>query len=80
LTLVALSVVRQRLDAVRVVLPGATLTEVAARTGVSHQTLHPWLSGTLLKMPRAQLFPLHNSELWRWFTARPAFLIPATLC
>ena len=33
--LVALSVVEQRLDAVRLVLAGATVTEVAARVGVS---------------------------------------------
>ncbi len=41
--LVALSVVEQRLDAVRLVLAGATVTEVAARVGVSRQTLHSWL-------------------------------------
>jgi transposase InsO family protein len=44
LVLVALSVVEQRLDAVRVVLAGATVTEVAARVGVSRQTVHCWLS------------------------------------
>jgi transposase InsO family protein len=44
LVLVALSVVEQRLDAVRLVLAGATVTEVAARVGVSRQTLHGWLS------------------------------------
>jgi transposase InsO family protein len=44
LVLVALSVVEQRLDAVRLVLAGATVTEVAARAGVSRQTLHSWLS------------------------------------
>jgi transposase InsO family protein len=43
LVLVALSVVEQRLDAVRLVLMGATVTEVAARVGVSRQTLHCWL-------------------------------------
>ena len=42
--LVALSVVEQRLDAVRLVLAGATVSEVAARVGVSRQTLHCWLS------------------------------------
>jgi transposase-like protein len=40
LVLGALSVVEQRLDAVRMVLAGATVTEVAARAGVSRQTLH----------------------------------------
>jgi transposase InsO family protein len=44
LVLVALSVVEQRLDAVRLVLAGATVTEVAARVGVSRQTVHCWLS------------------------------------
>ena len=44
MVLVALSVVEQRLDAVRLVLAGATVTEVAARVGVSRQTLHGWLS------------------------------------
>ena len=42
--LVALSVVEQRLDAVRLVLAGASVTEVAARVGVSRQTVHGWLS------------------------------------
>ena len=42
--LVALSVVEQRLDAVRLVLAGAMVTEVAARVGVSRQTVHCWLS------------------------------------
>jgi transposase len=44
LVLVALSVVEQRLDAVRAVLAGASVTEVAVRVGVSRQTLHSWLS------------------------------------
>jgi transposase InsO family protein len=44
LVLVGLSVVEQRLDAVRLVLAGATVTEVAARVGVSRQTVHCWLS------------------------------------
>jgi transposase len=43
LVLVALSVVEQRLDAVRLVLADATVTEVAARVGVSRHTLHWWL-------------------------------------
>lgn len=49
MVLVALSVVEQRLDAVRLVLAGATVTEVAARVGVSRQTLHSWLSRYLAK-------------------------------
>jgi transposase InsO family protein len=44
LALVVLSVVEQRLDAVRAVLAGATVTEVAAAAGVSRSTLHRWIS------------------------------------
>jgi transposase len=43
LALVALSVVEQRLDAVRAVLAGASVTEVAAGVGVSRQSVHAWL-------------------------------------
>ncbi|WP_207554487.1 IS481 family transposase [Mycobacteroides abscessus] len=43
LALVALSVVEQRLDAVRMVLAGASVTEVAAQVGVSRQSVHTWL-------------------------------------
>ncbi len=38
-----LSVVEQRLDAVRAVLAGADVTEVAARPGVHRSTVHRWL-------------------------------------
>jgi transposase len=44
LALVALSVVEQRLDAVRAVLSGARVTEVAATIGVSRQSVHTWIS------------------------------------
>jgi transposase InsO family protein len=43
LALVALSVVEQRLDAVRAVLAGASVTEVAGSLGVSRQTVHGWV-------------------------------------
>ena len=43
MVLVALSVVEQRLDAVRAVLSGASVTEVAAQVGVSRQSVHGWL-------------------------------------
>jgi transposase InsO family protein len=43
LALVVLSVVEQRLDAVRAVLAGATVIEVAAAAGVSRSTLHRWI-------------------------------------
>jgi transposase len=44
LALVALSVVEQRLDAVRAVLSGARITEVASLAGVSRQSVHTWIS------------------------------------
>jgi transposase InsO family protein len=44
LALVALSVVEQRLDAVRAVLSGAKVTEVAAAMGVPRQSVHSWIA------------------------------------
>ena len=44
MALVALSVVEQRLDAVRAVLSGAKVTEVAMALGVSRQSLHTWIT------------------------------------
>src|SRR6185437_2775648 len=44
LALVALSVVEQRLDAVRAVLAGAKVTEVAVAAGVSRQSVHTWIA------------------------------------
>jgi len=43
LALVVLSVVEQRLDAVRSVLAGAEVGEVAVRAGVHRSTVHRWL-------------------------------------
>ena len=43
MALVVLSVVEQRLDAVRAVLSGAKVTEVAAALGVSRQSVHTWI-------------------------------------
>lgn len=43
MVLVQLSVVEQRLDAVRAVLAGATVSEVAAGIGVSRVSVHTWL-------------------------------------
>jgi transposase InsO family protein len=43
LALVVLSVVEQRLDAVRAVLGGADVVEVAASVGVHRSTLHRWV-------------------------------------
>jgi transposase InsO family protein len=43
LALVVLSVVEQRLDAVRAVLAGASVVEVAAEIGVARSTLHRWI-------------------------------------
>jgi len=44
LALVVLSVVEQRLDAVRAVLDGADVVEMAARLGVHRATLHRWVA------------------------------------
>jgi len=44
LALVVLSVVEQRLDAVRAVLDGAEIVEVAARLGVHRATVHRWIA------------------------------------
>jgi transposase len=44
LALVVLSVVEQRLDAVRAVLDGADVVEAAARAGVHRATLHRWIA------------------------------------
>ena len=43
MALVVLSVVEQRLDAVRAVLAGADVTQVAAEIGVHRSTLHRWV-------------------------------------
>ncbi|MDX6238237.1 MAG: hypothetical protein QOG10_3052 [Kribbellaceae bacterium] len=43
MVLVVLSVVEQRLDAVRAVLAGESVVEVAARYGVARSTLHRWI-------------------------------------
>jgi transposase InsO family protein len=48
MVLVQLSVVEQRLDAVRAVLGGATATEVAAAVGVSRQSVHTWIARYLV--------------------------------
>jgi transposase InsO family protein len=48
LALVVLSVVEQRLDAVRAVLAGAEVTEVAARLGVHRATVHRWVARYLV--------------------------------
>ena len=44
MALVVLSLVEQRLDAVRAVLDGADVMEVAARAGVHRATLHRWVA------------------------------------
>lgn len=49
MALVALSVVEQRLDAVRAVLVGARATDVAASVRVSRQSLHTWISRYLVE-------------------------------
>lgn len=49
MALVALSVVEQRLDAVRAVLAGARVSDVAASVGVSRQSLHSWIGRYLVE-------------------------------
>lgn len=49
MVLVQLSVVEQRLDAVRAVLAGATATEVAVLIGVSRQSVHTWIARYLVE-------------------------------
>ena len=44
MALVVLSVVEQRLDAVRAVLDGAEVAEIAARVGVHRATVHRWVA------------------------------------
>ncbi|MGH8833905.1 MAG: helix-turn-helix domain-containing protein, partial [Actinomycetes bacterium] len=48
MALVVLSIVEQRLDAVRAVLEGVPLIEVAARVGVHRATLHRWVARYLV--------------------------------
>ncbi len=48
MALVVLSVLEQRLDAVRAVLAGADVTEVAFRLGVHRSTVHRWVSRYLV--------------------------------
>lgn len=59
MALVALSVVEQRLDAVRAVLAGAQVTEVAASVGVSRQTVHSWVQRYLTGQARGRRGPRH---------------------
>lgn len=49
MVLVQLSVVEQRLDAVRAVLAGARATEVADSIGVSRQSVHTWIARYLVE-------------------------------
>jgi hypothetical protein len=63
LALVVLSVVEQRLDAVRAVLAGATVVEVAAAVGVSRSTLHRWI-GRYLAGNVAGLADRSHRPLW----------------
>ena len=44
MALVVLSVLEQRLDAVRLVLAGADVTEVAAQLGMHRSTVHRWMA------------------------------------
>ena len=59
MALVVLSVVEQRLDAVRAVLAGAGVSEVAARAGVHRSTLHRWVARYLAGISEA------SPAMWR---------------
>ena len=63
MALVALSVVEQRLDAVRLVLNGELVTEVAAQVGVSRQSVHAWV-GRYLSEGVAGLVDRSSRPLW----------------
>ena len=73
MALVVLSKVEQKLDAVRAVLGGAKIGEVAAAVGVSRQTLHGWVTRYLLdgvagladRSHRPQSCPHQTSETVR---------------
>ncbi len=62
MALVVLSKVEQRLDAVRAVVGGAKVIEVAAAVGVSRQTLHAWVT----RYP-----PTATRRPYRWWSGPP---------
>lgn len=70
MVLVALSVVERRLDAVRAVLEGAPVTEVARQVGVSRQSVHTWVArylssgvaGLADRSSRPQVSPARSSR------------------
>lgn len=66
MALVVLSVVEKRLDAVRAVLAGGTVVEVAARVGVSRSTLHRWLARYLVEQLARQSRACHQIDLRPW--------------
>ena len=71
MALVVLSVVEQRLDAVRTVLDGAELTAVAAQLGVHRSTVHWWVArylsgqigGLADRSHRPHSSPRHAAEM-----------------
>jgi len=63
MALVVLSVVEQRLDAVRAVLAGESVVEVAARYRVARSTVHRWI-GRYLEGSVAGLADRSHSPRW----------------
>ncbi len=70
MALVVLSVVEQRLDAVRAVLAGESVVEVAVRYQVARSTLHRWIGRYLV-----WLIP----GLLAFGISRPAIFTPASV-
>ena len=72
MALVVLSKVEQRLDAVRAVLSGADVVEVAARVGLHRSTLHRWIARYLgeqlagLADGRIDRMPVRARSRMRW--------------
>jgi hypothetical protein len=76
--LVVLSKVEQRLDAVRAVLAGASVVEVAAAVGVSRVSVHAWLRrysaeglvGLVDRTHRPRSSPHQSAIRWRCWSLR----------
>jgi hypothetical protein len=79
LALVALSVVEQRLDAVRVVLAGASVTEVASKVGVSRQSVHTvkcWMFVMRLSSSGKAFYVAYGTQAQEAFLEHPPSGVP----
>ena len=80
MALVVLSKVEQRLDAVRAVLAGASVVEVAAAFGVSRISVHAWLrrylaegmAGLVDRSHRPGRVRIRSAIQWRCWSRRCA--------